>query len=81
MANGASPIAYLFGNNLSRMYREVGVRRTPRGLRQIALSISFLSPIAKLPDAFRQEYGVTHFPARPTIFCFHFFPKRHSSEL
>jgi hypothetical protein len=34
------------------MYRDVGVRRMPRGLRHVALSISFLSPIVRRPDAF-----------------------------
>src|ERR1700691_6016532 len=34
------------------MYRDVGVSRAPRGFRQIALSISFLSPIFKVPVAF-----------------------------
>src|SRR6201989_833328 len=33
------------------MYRDVGVRRMPRGLRHAALSISCLSPIARRPDA------------------------------
>jgi hypothetical protein len=35
------------------MYCEVGVRCTPRGFRQIALSISFLSPIVRVPVVFR----------------------------
>ena len=34
------------------MYRDVDVRRMPRGLRQAALSIACLSPIARRPDAF-----------------------------
>jgi hypothetical protein len=38
-----------FGNSLSRMKREVGVSFTPRGLRQIARSISRLSPIVRRP--------------------------------
>jgi hypothetical protein len=56
-----------FENSLSLIYRDVGVRRTPRGLRQAALSISCLSPIARGPDAlvvtkiasliFRRERG------------------------
>jgi hypothetical protein len=33
------------------MKREVGVSRIPRGLRQVALSISFLSPIFSRPEA------------------------------
>jgi hypothetical protein len=40
------------GNSLSRMKREVGVKRMPRGLRHVALSISFLSPMARRPDVF-----------------------------
>src|SRR5258708_21621032 len=40
------------GNSLSRMKREVGVKRMPQGLRHVALSISFLSPMARRPDAF-----------------------------
>jgi hypothetical protein len=39
------------GNNSSRMYREVGVKRMPHGLRHIALSISSLSPMSRRPDA------------------------------
>jgi hypothetical protein len=59
------------------MYRDVGVRRMPRGLRQIALSISCLSPIVSRPDAFavpkiaslilrpeRQFLAVTSFQSR-----------------
>src|SRR6202046_5972974 len=38
--------------SLSLTYREVGVSLIPRGLPQIALSISFLSPIFNSPDAF-----------------------------
>src|ERR1700726_2923257 len=32
------------------MYREVGVNRMPRGLRHVALSISFLSPMVRRPE-------------------------------
>jgi hypothetical protein len=42
---------YDAGNSLSLMKREVGVSRIPRGLRQVALSISFLSPIFRRPEA------------------------------
>jgi hypothetical protein len=38
-----------FEKSLSRMYREVGVSLTPRGLRQPARSISRLSPILRIP--------------------------------
>jgi hypothetical protein len=41
-----------FGKSLSLIYRDVGVRRMPRGLRQVALSISCLSPIVSRPEAF-----------------------------
>jgi hypothetical protein len=43
---------YYFGKSLSLTYRDVGVSRMPRGLRHIALSISFLSPIVRGPDVF-----------------------------
>jgi hypothetical protein len=41
-----------FGKSLSLMYREVGVKRMPRGLRQVARSISRLSPIESRPETF-----------------------------
>jgi hypothetical protein len=40
---------YHFGNSLSRMKREVGVSLTPLSLRQLARSISRLSPILSVP--------------------------------
>jgi hypothetical protein len=42
---------YHFGNSLSRIKREVGVSLMPRGLRQLARSISRLSPIFTGPVA------------------------------
>jgi hypothetical protein len=40
------------GKSLSRIYREVGVKRTAPGLCHATRSISFLSPIVSFPFAF-----------------------------
>jgi hypothetical protein len=54
----------------------------PRGLRQVALSISCLSPIVRRPDSFRcHEDRVTHFPGRTTVLGFNFLPKLKASKL
>src|SRR6202035_1686589 len=53
----------------------------PRGLRQVALSISCLSPIVRRPDSFRcDEDRVTHFPARTTVLGLNFLPKPNPSK-
>jgi len=40
------------GPDVTKLKLNIGVRRMPRGLRQVALSISCLSPIVRRPDAF-----------------------------
>jgi hypothetical protein len=50
----------------------------PRGLRHVALSISFLSPIARLPDAFFVKNMAS---ARSTIFGLDLFPEPQPSQL
>jgi hypothetical protein len=52
VASGFIAASYRSGKSLSLIKREVGVKRTPRGFRQTARSISFLSPIARWPVAF-----------------------------
>jgi len=48
--SGNARRCYRLVKSMSLMWRDVGVSRVPRGFRQVALSISWLSPIARSPD-------------------------------
>jgi len=54
----------------------------PRGLHQIALSISFFVANFQATSRFRcDEDRVTHFPTRTMILGFNFLPKPNASKL
>ena len=48
--SGDARRCYRLGKSMSLMWRDVGVSRVPRGFRQVALSISCLSPMVRSPD-------------------------------
>ncbi len=48
--SGDARRCYRLEKSMSLMWRDVGVSRVPRGFRQVALSISCLSPIVRSPD-------------------------------
>src|SRR6202795_2851736 len=52
----------------------------PRGLRQVALSISFLSPIFRRPAAFAVTKIASLIISRTTVHGFNFLPKPKASK-
>ena len=52
----------------------------PRGLRQVALSISFLSPIFRGPAAFAVTKIASLIISRTTVLGFNFLPKPKASK-